>query len=80
MSILFWIIKTAKFRVIYNECGYFRNQVNDGCSSGGLSWKTDFGFFLLSLYLLIIPKKYEIRPWTLWFSNGDSIKGVNNPA
>jgi hypothetical protein len=45
-----------------NGCGYFRDQVNDGCSSGNLPWKTDSGFFPLSLYLLAISKKYEDLP------------------
>lgn len=34
--------------LFYNECGYFRDQVNDGCVFGSLPGKTDFGFFLLS--------------------------------
>jgi hypothetical protein len=45
-----------------NECGYFRDQVDDGCGSGSLSQKTDFGFFLLSLFSLAISKKYETPP------------------
>jgi hypothetical protein len=35
---------------VNNECGYFRDQVNDGCSSGSLSGKSDFGFFPLNNY------------------------------
>jgi hypothetical protein len=43
-----------------NECGYFRDQVNDGCTSGSLSGKTDFGFFFLSLFLLELPPDFHI--------------------
>jgi hypothetical protein len=46
------------------ECGYFRDQVNDGCAFGSLSGKIDFALFLLSLYLLAISKKYQSHPQT----------------
>jgi hypothetical protein len=33
------------------------------------TWKTDFDFVLLSLYLLVISKKYETYPWFVWGKN-----------
>ncbi len=48
----------------YNEYGYFRDQVHDGCASGSLSRKTAFGFFPMSLYLFAISKNYETCPQT----------------
>jgi hypothetical protein len=56
-------IEEVKSVTLFCEYGYFRDQVNDGCSSGGLSRKSDFGFFLSS-YLFAVSKKFETRSQT----------------